>query len=30
MLQRIPDVPEGIDAFAVVGTLTADNYGRRD
>ena len=26
MLQRIPDVPEGIDAFTVVGTLTADDY----
>ena len=26
MLQRIPDVPEGIDAFTVAGTLTADDY----
>ena len=26
MLQRIPDVPEGIDAFAVTGTLTPDDY----
>jgi len=26
MLERIPDVPDGVDAFAVVGTLTADDY----
>jgi hypothetical protein len=26
MLQRIPGVPQDIDAFTVVGTLTADDY----
>ena len=26
MLERIPDVPDGIDAFRAVGTLTEDDY----
>jgi hypothetical protein len=26
MLERIPDVPGGIDAFRAVGTLTKDDY----
>ena len=26
MLEKIPDVPDGVDAFRVVGKLTRDDY----